>query len=328
MTSDHTDSGTVFLVGGGPGDPDLLTVKARRLLDRADVLLYDSLTPEAIVESAAETARRIDVGKRPGPAGARTSQAEINRLLVDLADTHETVVRLKGGDPTVMGRGGEEAIHLAEHGVPFEIVPGISSVLAVGATGVPLSHRDHSSSITVVTGHEAPDKDSSSLDWEALATTVEAGGTLAVLMGVRRLPDYTGVLTEYGVDPDTPVAMIQNATWDDEQIVTGTLETIVDERDSAGIDPPAVTVIGDVVAVRSQVKAWLDREQPTAESADPTIAASGQWGPVDGAGEESTNTGTVGRSAAASHIPTVLAASTQDMPPTKLLESRSRSANE
>lgn len=261
MTTDNdvADRGKVYLVGAGPGDPDLLTVKARRLIDRADVLLYDSLTPPAIVESAPAATETIDVGKKPGPDGERTTQAEINRLMVDRACAGDVVVRLKGGDPTVFGRGGEETEHLADREIPFEVVPGISSVLSVGATGIPLTHREHASSLTVVTGHEDPEKEESALDWDAIADTVAAGGTLVVLMGVRRLPDYTAALRERGVDADTPAAMVEKATWDEETTVTGTLGTIVEARDGAGIEPPAITVIGDVVPVRGEVAAWLQR---------------------------------------------------------------------
>jgi uroporphyrin-III C-methyltransferase len=259
MTTEVADRGTVYLVGAGPGDPDLLTVKARRLIDRADVLLYDSLTPPEIVESAPASAETIDVGKKPDPGGERTTQADINRLLVDRACAGDTVVRLKGGDPNVFGRGGEETQHLADREIPFEVVPGVSSVLATGITGIPLTHREHASSLTVVTGHEDPEKEESALDWAALADTVTAGGTLVVLMGVRRLPDYTAALRERGVDPETPVAMIQKATWAEETTATGTLETIVDARDETGIEPPAITVIGDVVSVREEVAAWLRR---------------------------------------------------------------------
>jgi len=259
MTTEVADRGTVYLVGAGPGDPDLLTVKARRLIDRADVLLYDSLTPEEIVASAPRPTETIDVGKKPGDEAERTTQAEINRLLVDRACAGDTVVRLKGGDPNVFGRGGEETEHLADREIPFEVVPGVSSVLTAGITGIPLTHREHASSLTVVTGHEEPEKAESALDWDAIADTVSAGGTLVVLMGVRRLPDYTAALRERGVDPATPVAMVEKATWADEQTVTGTLQTIVDVRDEAGVEPPAITVIGDVVSVRAEVAAWLRR---------------------------------------------------------------------
>jgi uroporphyrin-III C-methyltransferase len=266
MTTDVADRGTVYLVGAGPGDPDLLTVRARRLIDRADVLLYDSLTPTEIVASAPASAETIDVGKKPGPDGEPTTQAEINRLMVDRACGGDAVVRLKGGDPNVFGRGGEETQHLADREIPFEVVPGVSSVLATGLAGIPLTHREHASSLTVVTGHEDPEKAESALDWSALADTVAAGGTLVVLMGVRRLPDYVTALQERGVDPGTPVAMIQKATWEAEQTVTGTIGTIVDARDEAEIEPPAITVIGDVVSVREEVATWLRRADASGKS--------------------------------------------------------------
>jgi uroporphyrin-III C-methyltransferase len=272
MTTDVADRGKVYLVGAGPGDPDLLTVKARRLIDRADVLLYDSLTPEAIVESAPVATERVDVGKKPGPDGERTAQAEINRLMVDRACAGDTVVRLKGGDPGVFGRGGEEAQHLADREIPFEFVPGVSSVLATGVTGIPLTHREHASSLTVVTGHEDPEKEESALDWAALADTVDAGGTLVVLMGVGRLPDYATALRERGVDPDTPAAMIQKATLGAEATVTATVASIVEAREEAGIEPPAITVIGDVVSVRGEVEAWLQRAEAEGAGFEPGVA--------------------------------------------------------
>jgi len=243
-----SDVGTVSLVGSGPGDPDLLTVKARELLETADVVLHDKLPGPDILAEIPED-RREDVGKRAHGEG--TSQAYINDRLVELAHEGKSVVRLKGGDPTVFGRGGEEMRHLAEHGVPFEVVPGITSAIGgPGVAGIPVTHRDHASSVTVVTGHEDPTKAESSVDWTALA---EAGGTIVVLMGVTRLPEYTTALIEGGMDPETPVAMVERATWPAQQVATGTLSTIVDARDEVGIDPPAITVIGEVAGIRTEV---------------------------------------------------------------------------
>ena len=240
--------GTVAIVGAGPGDPELLTIKARNRIDAADVILHDSLVGDGVIETLPATALRIHVGKRPG--GERTGQPEINRRLVEEARRGNRVVRLKGGDPTVFGRGGEEAEHLAEHGVPFEIVPGISSILAgPQAAGIPLTHRDHASSLTVVTGHEDPTKADSALDWGALARTVATGGTLVILMGVGRLPDNVATLLDHGVDPTTPVAMIERASLPGEFAVTDDLAGIVETADDAGIEPPAVTVVGEVVSV-------------------------------------------------------------------------------
>jgi len=250
--ADATAQGFVSLVGSGPGDPELLTVKARRRLEEADVVLHDKLPgPDILAEIPA--AKREDVGKRA--SGERTSQAAINERLVELAREGKRVVRLKGGDPTVFGRGGEEMAYLADHGVPFEVVPGITSAIAgPEAAGVPVTHRDHASSVTFVTGHEDPAKDESAVDWEALAGT---GGTIVVLMGVSRLPDYIAALLAAGMDPETPVVLVERATWDDQQVAAGTLETIVDARDDVGIEPPAVTVIGDVAATRKRVVDFL-----------------------------------------------------------------------
>jgi len=247
-----TTTGTVYLVGAGPGDPDLLTVKARRLLDSADIVFHDSLVGDGVVDSVPDGVRVENVGKRAD--GERTPQAEINERLVQAARAGREVVRLKGGDPTVFARGGEEAEHLARHGVPFEVVPGITSAVAgPSVAGIPPTHRDHASTLAVVTGHEDPTKPDSALDWGALSDLVSAGGTLVILMGVGRLPDNAAALRAAGVDPSTPVAMVERATLPDERVVTGTLGTIVDRADEAGVEPPAVTVVGEVVGVRETV---------------------------------------------------------------------------
>ena len=247
-----TQFGTVFLVGSGPGDPELLTVRAKRLLESADVVLHDKLPGPKIIE-AIPPEKREDVGKRAGRE--RTPQSEINERLVEHARAGRDVVRLKGGDPFVFGRGGEEAEHLAAHDIPFEYVPGVTSAIAgPGVAGIPVTHRDHTSSVSFVTGHEDPTKEESAVDWEALAAT---GGTLVVLMGVGKLPDYTAALREAGMDPATPVALVERATWPDMQVATGTLDTIVDVRDEAGIEPPAITVIGDVAGTRDRVVEFL-----------------------------------------------------------------------
>ena len=255
-------TGKVYLVGSGPGDPELLTVKAKRLIERADVVLHDKLPGPEILESIPET-KREDVGKRAG--GEWTPQEYTNRRLVELAREGKTVVRLKGGDPFVFGRGGEEAEHLAANEIPFEYVPGITSAIAgPGVAGIPVTHRDHTSSVTFVTGHEDPTKDESAIDWDALAKT---GGTLVVLMGVGKLPMYTQALLTAGMSPETPVALIERATWPDQRVACGTLSTIVAVRDREEIEPPAITVIGDVAATRARVLAFLenDREQANGE---------------------------------------------------------------
>jgi uroporphyrin-III C-methyltransferase len=246
---ESTDStGTVYLVGSGPGDPELLTVKATRLVEEADVVLHDKLPGPEILDSIPEE-KREDVGKRAG--GERTEQSEINARMVELAEDGNDVVRLKGGDPFVFGRGGEEMAYLAERGVPFEVVPGISSAVAApAAADVPVTHREHTSSVSFVTGHEDPSKDESAVDWQALADT---GGTIVVLMGVGKLPEYSRELLDAGMDPGTPVALVEKGTRPGQRVARATLDTIVDARDDAGIEPPAVTVIGDVAGVPEEL---------------------------------------------------------------------------
>ncbi len=242
-------TGTVYLVGSGPGDPELLTVKAARLLEDADIVLHDKLPGPAILSEIPED-KREDVGKRAG--GERTPQSAINERMVELAREGNDVVRLKGGDPFVFGRGGEEMVYLADHDVPFEVVPGISSAVAApAAADIPVTHRDHASSVSFVTGHEDPTKEESAVDWQALADT---GGTIVVLMGVGKLPDYTQALREAGMDPETPVALVEKGTRPGPKVATGTLDTIVAARDEVGIEPPAVTVIGGVAGVREELR--------------------------------------------------------------------------
>jgi uroporphyrin-III C-methyltransferase len=270
-TGDRDDVGHVSLVGSGPGDPDLLTVKARRLLEEADVVLHDKLPGPDIIALVPDE-RREDVGKRAG--GEWTPQEYTNRRLVELAREGKHVVRLKGGDPFVFGRGGEEMEHLAREGVPFEVVPGITSAVAGPAVaGIPVTHRDHASSVSFVTGHEDPTKEESAVDWAALAAT---GGTLVVLMGVGRLPDYTAALRAAGMDPETPVALVERATWPGMDVATGTLDTIVDVRDEAGIEPPAITVVGDVASTRDRVRTFLRSGYEDGEAEDRAAVESGE----------------------------------------------------
>ncbi|MFB6310014.1 MAG: uroporphyrinogen-III C-methyltransferase [Salinirussus sp.] len=266
--------GTVAIVGAGPGDPALLTVRARRRLDDADVVFHDSLVGDRVVASIPAATRVENVGKTPNEG--RTPQAEINRRLVTAARNGDRVVRLKGGDPTVFGRGGEEAQHLATREIPFELVPGVSSVLAgPAAAGIPLTHRDVASSLTVITGHEDPTKADSNLDWPALANTISAGGTLVILMGVGTLPDTAATLQEHGVDSDTPAAVIERASLPGERSVDADLGEIAEA--AADIRPPAVTVVGDVVSIGAMVAEWHGTEaapaQPAAEQ--PPLEADG-----------------------------------------------------
>jgi len=248
--------GKVYIVGAGPGDPELMTLKARRVIDSADVVMHDSLVGSGILETLPEDAEVVGVGKNPN--GERTTQDEINEMMVKEAQEGNDVARLKCGDPNVFGRGGEETQHLASEGVEFEVVPGVTSAIGVpGVKGIPTTHRDHASSLTVVTGHEDPTKEERALDWGALAANVKAGGTLAVLMGVGRLPDNVAALRENGVDEDTPVAMVERGTLDDSRTVVSTLDGIVEEARAAEIEPPAITVVGDVVSVRNDVSDYL-----------------------------------------------------------------------
>lgn len=253
MTEDPpTADGIVHLVGAGPGDPELLTVKAKRLLEEGDIVLHDKLSGPDILDQI-DADRLEDVGTRGH--GDTTPQSYVNERMVELAREGKTVVRLKGGDPTVFGRGGEEMRYLADHGVPFEVVPAITSAIAgPEVAGIPVTDRNHASTFSVVTGHEDPNKAESAVDWEALAAT---GGTIVVLMGVTRLPDYTDSLIKAGMDPETPVAMVERATWPDQQVVTGTLDSIVDAADEAEIEPPAITVIGEVAGTRETALDFL-----------------------------------------------------------------------
>jgi uroporphyrin-III C-methyltransferase len=211
------------------------------------VVLHDKLPGPEIIDTIPK-GKREDVGKRAG--GERTSQEYTNERLVELAREGKSVVRLKGGDPFVFGRGGEEMAHLAANGVDFEVVPGITSALAAPAlAGIPTTHREHASTVSFVTGHEDPTKEESAIDWDALAAT---GGTIVVLMGVGKLPDYTAALREAGMGSDVPVALVERASRPNQHVVTGTLDTIVDVAEHEGIEPPAVTVIGRVVGKHEQ----------------------------------------------------------------------------
>lgn len=246
-------SGTVYLVGAGPGDPDLLTVKAVRLLKRADVIVHDALIGGEILRMVPSSARVIDVGKRCG--GRRTAQSRINEILVDAAANAKTVIRLKGGDPFVFGRGGEEAIALAEAGVRFRVVPGITAGVGASAyAGIPVTHRDAASSVTFVTGHEDPTRAEARVDWDALA---RIEGTVVVYMGVGNLARISDRLVAGGRSPCTPVAVIEWGTLARQRTVEGRLVDIAERADAAAIRAPALVVIGEVAALRSRI-AWFD----------------------------------------------------------------------
>jgi uroporphyrinogen III methyltransferase / synthase len=233
---------TVHLVGAGPGDPGLLTVRALELLQRADVLVYDRLSQESLLDLAPAAAERIDVGKAPGHV--RLAQSEINDLLIERGRRGETVVRLKGGDPFVFARGGEETAALVAAGVPFEVVPGITSAIAVPAyAGIPVTLRHSSTSVTIVTGHEQPGPEGAegTVDWQAVA---RVGGTIVVLMGVARIGRIAAELMAAGRSPDTPVAAVQWGTRPEQHTVRATLSTIADQP----LGTPSTIVIGEVAA--------------------------------------------------------------------------------
>jgi uroporphyrinogen III methyltransferase / synthase len=232
---------TVHLVGAGPGDPGLLTVRALDVLRRADVVVYDRLSQESLLDLAPAGAERIDVGKAPGHV--RLAQEDINALLVERGRTGALVVRLKGGDPFVFARGGEEAAALAAAGVPFEVVPGITSAIAVPAyAGIPVTLRHSSTSVTIVTGHEEPGAgEDGTVDWDAVA---RVGGTIVVLMGVARIGRIAAALMAGGRSPDTPVAAVQWGTRPEQRTVRATLGTI----GAADLGTPSTIVVGDVAA--------------------------------------------------------------------------------
>ena len=242
----------VALVGAGPGDPGLMTVRGLALLRRADVVVYDRLVDPRLLDEARPDAHRVFVGKA---SGAHTlPQPEINALLVRHAAQGRRVVRLKGGDPFVFGRGGEEAEALAAAGISFEIVPGVSSAVAVPAyAGIPVTHRAVASSFAVVTGHEDEGKDEAAVDWSRLATAVD---TLVILMGVRSLPRIAAALLEAGRAPATPVALVRWGTTDAQETVVGRLDQIATLAAAVRLAPPVVIVVGDVVNLRERL-AWF-----------------------------------------------------------------------
>ena len=248
-------TGIVYLVGGGPGDPGLITVKGLRKLQRADVVVYDRLVDSRLLDNARKDAERIYVGK--GPDQHAMSQNEINKLLVDRASQGQIVVRLKGGDPFVFGRGGEEALALAEAGLPFEVVPGVTSAVAAPAyAGVPVTHRGLASSVTIVSASEDPTKEGSSVRWDALAKT---GGTIVALMGWSVLEKVTETLIAEGMSPDTPAALVHWGTEPHQKTVVGTLRNIRAKGEEAGLTSPVTAVIGDVAELRESIR-WFDQK--------------------------------------------------------------------
>jgi len=245
--------GKVYLVGAGPGDPGLITVKGLECIKQADVLIYDHLASPILLKHAQQHTEILYVGKKGGDH--TLSQDEINSLIAEKAQKGLIVTRLKGGDPFIFGRGGEEAEMLVRNEIPFEIVPGVTSAIAAPAyAGIPLTHRKFTSTLAFVTGHEDPLKEESSIDWTALAKGI---GTIVFLMGVKNLSYITNRLIDHGMNPDTPVALIRWGTTSRQTTVTGTLDTISERAKNVGFKPPAVIVVGHVVKLRERMK-WFE----------------------------------------------------------------------
>ena len=247
-------TGIVYLIGAGPGDPGLLTIKAKECIETADVVVYDYLASPFLLDYARSDAQIIYVGKKGGDH--TLSQDKINLLLVDKAKEGLDVARLKGGDPFVFGRGGEEAQMLLSHGVPYEVIPGVTSAIAAPAyAGIPVTHRDHTSFVSFITGHEDPTKKDTSMQWDVYA---KSNATLVFLMGVKNLKNIVKNLIAHGKESNTPIALVRWGTTAKQQTVTGTLETIVERVKLAKLTSPAIIIIGHVVSLRDEL-AWFDK---------------------------------------------------------------------
>ncbi|MEM2943893.1 MAG: uroporphyrinogen-III C-methyltransferase [Methanomassiliicoccales archaeon] len=239
--------GEVFLVGAGPGDPELITVKGRLLIEKADVIVHDSLIPRELLKLAKKDAEIIDVSKKGGEH--LVEQSKINEILLEKTLEGKTVVRLKGGDPFLFGRGGEEADFLRKRGIDVHVVPGVPSAIAVPAlVGIPVTHRNYASSVTIITGHESAEKEREILNWNALASL---GGTIVILMGVSSMERNIKRLLKEGLDPETPVAVIEKGTMKEERVITSSLIEISEICKKESIEAPAIIVIGSVVELRN-----------------------------------------------------------------------------
>jgi len=246
--------GEVYLVGSGPGDPDLLTFRALRLMQRADVVLHDRLVPAGILDLVRRDAERVFVGKKPGDQALR--QEQISRLMIDLARQGKRVLRLKSGDPFVFGRGGEEIEALSFEGIPFQVVPGITAANGCASyAGIPLTHRDHAQSCMFLTGHMKDER--LDLNWQAM---VQPRQTLVVYMGLRSLPEFTKKLIAHGADPTTPAAIIDKGTRDQQQVITGTLDGLAALVAEAELGGPATIIIGTVVTLRDKLSWFKPRD--------------------------------------------------------------------
>ena len=248
-------TGKVYLVGAGPGDPGLITLRGKYLLERAQVVVYDHLASKKLLKYVPDSAEMIYAGKRGGIKHTFT-QAQINQMLVDKALAGYKIVRLKGGDPFIFGRGGEEIEELVKHNIPFEVVPGVTSATAAATyAGIPITHREYTSSVAFITGHEDPTKPGSNIAWDKLAT---GAGTIIIYMGIKNLPIITENLIKYGRDPQTPVAVVRWASTPEQRSVVGTLETISDIVRNANIRPPSLIIVGEVVSLRDKID-WFEK---------------------------------------------------------------------
>ncbi len=257
MNNNHSiqKKGKVYLVGAGPGDPGLITLRGKFLLQRADVVVYDYLANKKLLNYVPDDAEFIYAGKKGGGLHAFTQEG-INQLLVDHATAGKRVVRLKGGDPFIFGRGAEEIEELVEAGIDFEVVPGVTSATAAATyAGIPITHRDYTASVAFVTGHEATGKKESNIAWDKLAT---GAGTIVIYMGIKNLPIITKKLMDNGRAPDTPVAVVRWASTPIQQSVVGTLETITEVVRKEGIKPPALVIVGEVVKLRKSID-WFEK---------------------------------------------------------------------
>ncbi len=249
------NSSKVFICGAGPGDPALISLKGYKLLSKCDVVLYDRLVSKKLVDKIPSTIKKIYVGRESGKVTS-AHQSRTNKLMLTYAKEGKSVLRLKGGDPLIFGRGGEEAEFLRKHGIPFEIIPGISSAIAAPAyAGIPLTHRDYSSSVAIITGHENERKNHSDVNLKALASAVD---TIVVLMGIERIKEIVQGLRAGGMKGSTRVAIIEKGTMKDQRVILGNLDTILNKAVRYEVTSPAVIVVGRVVSLSGHL-AWLSQ---------------------------------------------------------------------
>ncbi|MCP2520113.1 uroporphyrinogen-III C-methyltransferase [Candidatus Aminicenantes bacterium AC-708-M15] len=247
------NKGKVYLIGAGPGDPELISIKGLKYLKRADVVIYDNLVNKKLLKNVKNGAEIIYVGKESGHH--TLDQEEINKLLIKKAKEGKVVVRLKGGDPFIFGRGGEEALALSENNIEFEIIPGITAATAVPAyAGIPVTHREITSTLAFITGHETPLKEKSHIDWSKISTGI---GTLVFFMGIKNLKNIINNLIRHGRDENTPVAIIRWGTLPEQKVITGNLKNIVQIAEKENIKPPAIIIVGDVVKLRDKLN-WYE----------------------------------------------------------------------